>query len=80
LIARGPFTLEQERRLLREHAVDVLVTKHSGGEATRPKLVAAREQGIDVIMMRRPAMPDTPTVEGVEDDSMARLLDWLSAC
>lgn len=80
LIARGPFTLEQERRLLREHAIDVLVTKHSGGEATRPKLVAAREQGIDVIMMRRPAMPDTPTVEGVEDDSMARLLDWLSAC
>ncbi|WP_445619697.1 cobalt-precorrin-6A reductase [Kushneria sp. Sum13] len=80
LIARGPFTLEQERQVLREHAIDVLVTKHSGGEATWPKLVAAREQGTDVIMMRRPAMPDTPTVEGVDDDGMARLLDWLSAC
>ncbi len=79
LIARGPFTLEDEQRLLHEHAIDVLVTKHSGGAATWPKLVAAREQGVEVIMMRRPAMPDTPTVEGVDDTGMARLLDWLSA-
>lgn len=80
LMARGPFTLEQERQVLRDYAIDTLVTKHSGGEATRPKLVAAREQGVDVIMMRRPAMPDTPTVEGVDETGMTRLLDWLSVC
>lgn len=80
LIARGPFTLEQERRVLRDHAIDTLVTKHSGGKATWPKLVAAREQGIEVIMMRRPDMPDTPTIEGVDEPGMTGLLNWLSAC
>ncbi|WP_438764651.1 cobalt-precorrin-6A reductase [Kushneria sp. TE3] len=79
LIARGPFTLDAERRLLREKAIDVLVTKHSGGEATRPKLEAARELGIEVIMMRRPAMPNIPVVEGLDDAGMTRLVEWVSA-
>lgn len=79
LIARGPFSLEEERRLLREHAIDVLITKHSGGAATWPKLVAAREQGIDVIMIRRPAMPDIPVVDSLDETGMARLVAWVSA-
>ncbi|MFC0338039.1 precorrin-6A/cobalt-precorrin-6A reductase [Kushneria avicenniae] len=79
LIARGPFTLAQERHLLRSRAIDVLVTKHSGGEATRAKLDAARALGIDVIMIRRPVMPDTPVVDRLETTGMAALLDWVSA-
>lgn len=80
LIARGPFTLSQERELLRRHAIDVLVTKHSGGEATRAKLDAARALGVDVIMIRRPAMPGTSIIEGDSDIGMTRLLDWISTC
>jgi precorrin-6A/cobalt-precorrin-6A reductase len=57
LLDRGPFALEDERRLLREHAIDVVVTKDSGGDATRAKLDAARQLGVPVVIVRRPPAP-----------------------
>jgi precorrin-6A/cobalt-precorrin-6A reductase len=73
LADRGPFRLEEELALLCEHAIDVVVTKASGGEATYPKLAAARQLGLPVIMVRRPPPPSGPLV-----DSVAAALDWLT--
>jgi precorrin-6A/cobalt-precorrin-6A reductase len=72
LTGRGPFAVEDELSLLRTHAIDVLVTKASGGGATYAKLVAARRAGLPVLMVRRPPPPPGPVV-----GSVAAALAWL---
>jgi precorrin-6A/cobalt-precorrin-6A reductase len=64
---RGPFTEADDRDLLSAHAIDIVVAKNSGGTATYGKIAAARALGLTVILLRRPALPEAPTVETVED-------------
>jgi precorrin-6A/cobalt-precorrin-6A reductase len=64
---RGPFSEADDRDLMAEHRIDVVVAKNSGGGATYGKIAAARVLGIDVIMLRRPPAPDGAAVETIED-------------
>jgi precorrin-6A/cobalt-precorrin-6A reductase len=67
ILGRGPFTFEEERGIIEGYAIDLLVTKESGGAATAAKLAAARAAGIPVVMVRRPSALDGASVELVED-------------
>jgi precorrin-6A/cobalt-precorrin-6A reductase len=64
---RGPFTEADDRALMTAHRIDVVIAKNSGGTATYGKIAAARVLGIDVIMLRRPPVPDATSVETVDD-------------
>jgi precorrin-6A/cobalt-precorrin-6A reductase len=57
VLSRGPYGYEGEYALLREHRIDALVTKNSGGEMTRAKLAAAEVMEIPVVMVKRPPPP-----------------------
>ena len=79
LLSRGPYRYEDEHRLMRDHRIDVVVTKNSGGELTRPKLVAAQALGVDVVMIDRPPLPAGVTVVDSVDDAVGWLLSRGSA-
>jgi precorrin-6A/cobalt-precorrin-6A reductase len=67
IAARGPFKLEDEKALLAERKIEVIVTKNSGGAGAAAKLDAARALFLPVIMVTRPDLPDAPSVETVAD-------------
>jgi precorrin-6A/cobalt-precorrin-6A reductase len=67
ITGRGPFGEADEKALLAEHRIEAVVAKNSGGNATYGKIAASRALGIDVIMLRRPAVPDAPGVETVDE-------------
>ncbi|WP_072749918.1 cobalt-precorrin-6A reductase [Rhodococcus maanshanensis] len=68
LLDRGPFEVGRESALLREHRIDVLVSKNSGGDLTVAKLTAARDLGVPVVMIGRPPNPLGATVfDGVDE-------------
>jgi precorrin-6A/cobalt-precorrin-6A reductase len=56
LLARGPYEVEAETALMREHAIELLVTKDSGGALTEAKLDAARALEVPVLVVDRPAL------------------------
>jgi precorrin-6A/cobalt-precorrin-6A reductase len=74
LLARGPFTLDQERALLRDRRIEVVVSKNSGGPATSAKIVAARELALPVVLIRRPEADPAPAVSDVPG-----VVAWIAA-
>ncbi len=73
IVGRPPFTADDERALMADHKIDVVVSKNSGGAATYAKIAAARALGLPVVMVRRPPPPAGPLVASVEET-----LDWLA--
>jgi precorrin-6A/cobalt-precorrin-6A reductase len=72
LTGRGPFSLEENRRHIRQFAVGVLVTKDSGRAGGTPeKLQAAKAENCRVVVVRRP--------ETGHENSFAEVQDLLRA-
>jgi precorrin-6A/cobalt-precorrin-6A reductase len=74
LVGRPPFSTDDELALFAKLKIDWLIVKNAGGEASKTKLIAARQLGIPVVMIARPAMPDAPRVR-----SVAEALEWVAA-
>lgn len=73
--ARGPFETADEIALLREHAIEALVTKNSGGGMVEAKLEAARQFALPVVMVERPRLP---SVEAAFSEPEG-VIEWLRA-
>lgn len=67
ILSRGPYSYSDEREILSEHAIDVLLTKDSGGSHTVAKLDAAGDLSIPVVIIARPEHPPVRTFNTVAD-------------
>ena len=75
VLDRGPYAVERESALMRDHQISLLVTKNSGGPMTAAKLTAATDLGIRVVMVRRPPLPPGSTVVAIVPEA----LEWVTA-
>ena len=73
VIARGPFRLEDEIALIREHGIQHIVSKNAGGQDTYAKIEAARQLQLPVIMVDRPQLPPRTQCETPE-----QAMQWLA--
>ena len=74
LIGQPPFSIQEEVATMREHRIDTLVSRNSGGSGGIEKLLAAEALGLRIIMVRRPQLPDATRVETVAD-----AVSWIAA-
>ncbi|MCF6304455.1 MAG: precorrin-6A/cobalt-precorrin-6A reductase [Rhodobacteraceae bacterium] len=70
----GPFNVETELKSLAENNIDALVVHNAGGQGGWPKLAAARQLGLPVVLIDRPDLPDIKTVTNVD-----AALEWIAA-
>lgn len=75
VLSRGPYRYDDEFALLREHRIDALVTKNSGGQMTRAKLDAAAALDVPVVMVARPPLPPGVSTVG----SVREAAEWVGA-
>lgn len=72
IVGRPPHPIDEEKRLISEHRIDLLICKQSGGESTESKLIAARTLGLGILMIRRPPAEPGPVATTVEE-----AVDWI---
>ena len=69
--AHPPFDRAAEWDLFRRLAITHLVVKDAGGPDSRPKLDAARDLGIEVLILRRPDPPEGLQIVRTVDEALA---------
>ncbi len=74
VLDRGPFTEAGDRALLEAHRIEVVVSRNSGGAEAYSKIAAARDLGLPVVIIDRPALPP-----GERVDDVAGALAWIEA-
>lgn len=67
IMSRGPYSYSDERQILSEYAIDVLLSKDSGGAHTVAKLDAAGDLGVPVVIIARPDHTPVRTVSTVAE-------------
>lgn len=72
IVARGPFREEDDLALLRDHRIDCVVSKNSGGSGAYAKIAAARQLHLPVVMIDRPELP-----KRLELSTPNQVLDWV---
>ncbi len=73
IVNRGPFSIEDDMRLMQDHRIDLIVCKNAGGTGAEAKLIAARRLDLPVIMIDRPAL--APRREAYSVDAVMGWLD-----
>jgi len=73
ITGRPPFALADEKALLKNQAIDVLVSKDSGGAALPAKITAAVDAGLPIVLVARP-----PTEPGEQAAGIDAALRWIS--
>jgi precorrin-6A/cobalt-precorrin-6A reductase len=73
VVDRGPFTVDGDIALMRDHRIDLVVSKNAGGSGASAKLIAARQLGLPVLMIDRPAIPPRLEAHTVEE-----VMRWLA--
>ena len=72
VVGRGPFTKSGDIALLQTHEIETIVAKNAGGAGADAKLSAARMLNLPVIMIARPALPERPVAETIDE-----VMHWL---
>jgi precorrin-6A/cobalt-precorrin-6A reductase len=63
----APFTVAGEVALLQRLRIDLVLARNIGGSGSFPKLAAARELGLPVVLVRPPPAPDGPILGNAAD-------------
>lgn len=74
IVDQGPFTADNDIALMRDHRIDVIVSKNAGGTGAEAKIIAARRLGLPVIMIDRPAIPHR-----AQAGTISAVMDWLGS-
>ncbi|MEB8388299.1 precorrin-6A/cobalt-precorrin-6A reductase [Rhodobacteraceae bacterium KMM 6894] len=74
LVGKAPFSVADETALFQRLGIDWLMVKNAGGAMPESKLTAARDLGLRVMMINRPAPPEALTFQDAQ-----KALDWALA-